>query len=227
MKKELFKFITEKPSAITIWQTLESVNIEPSEGYTDFQIRFIYYCILKLHIDFKIAKALINKPTGTITYLDNLAKELLGVANDTTKLLYPPAGLPSWVTPKLYIPYYLFKQLRLPLTSNRWIRLFDRTVEHPTKAEADHIIADLQPITEYITQYKLWYYGTDIIHEKYSDIFFIDTDLPPNVIHSKDELISSLHDLFLDHLEVIIFIFDYSEKIIIHPFQLKATDAPQ
>lgn len=222
MKKELFKFTTEKPSAIAIWQTLASADIPPSEGYAGFQIRFIYYCIFQLHTDFKMAKASINKSTGTITSLDNLAKELLGVANDTTNLLYPPADLPSWVAPELYIPYYLFKQLRLPVTSDLWIRLFDRTVEQHTKAEAAHIIADLQPITESITQYKLWYYGTDIIHEKYSDIFFIDTDLSPNVIHSKDELIHSLLKSIIS-----IFTFDYSEKVIIRPFQLKVTDAPQ
>jgi hypothetical protein len=49
MKKELFKFTTVKPDAVTIWSTLESADIEPSEGYTAFQIRFMMYCLLQLH----------------------------------------------------------------------------------------------------------------------------------------------------------------------------------
>lgn len=227
MKKELFKFTTEKPSAFAIWKTLDAVDIEPSEGYTGSQIRFIYYCIFQLHTDFKMAKAYINKSTGTITSLDNLAKKLLKVSVDFTALIYPPANLPSWVVPELYTPYYLFKQLQLPVTSDLWVKLFDRTIEEHTKAEADSIIADLVPIEESITAYKLWREGDySILHHKFSDIYAITSTSDCVEITDKSEIYDYMEHSISQYLADNP-IYDYSQKILLPQFKLKAPDASQ
>lgn len=227
MKKELFQFVNIKPSAVTIWKTLEAADIEPAEGYTNSQIKFMMYVVLQNHSDFKEAKSAINSPTSTIKNLELLANILFKVSVDFTALIYPPANLPSWVVPELYTPYYLFKQLQFPVTSDLWTRLFDRTVEQHTKAEADSIIADLAPIEESITAYKLWREGDySILHHKFSDIYAITSTSDCVEITDKSEIYDYMEHSISQYLADNP-IYDYSQKILLPQFKLKAPDAPQ
>jgi hypothetical protein len=91
-------------------------------------------------------------------------------------------------------------------------------------------MVDNEPISEYITAYKLWYYGNDIITEKYSDIFKIvniDSYIPIT-IHNSIELITELIKYMYDELiDSDSNIYDYSHKISIPPFILGDPNASQ
>jgi hypothetical protein len=145
-----------------------------------------------------------------------------------TSLRIPPKDLPQWVQPELYVPYYMLKQLG-DINAELWNTLFNRT-EYYSDEEVEHLVEDLKPISESITAYKLWYYGNDIITEKYSDIFLIvNTDnYIPNTIHSSMELITELIKYMYDELiDSDSHIYYYSTKISIPPFILGGLDASQ
>jgi hypothetical protein len=227
--KPLFQFATVAPSAEVIWNTLSDHDITTVTGYTINDIRFYMFLILKLHNDFKVAKELCNNYMARIHELPITTRSLLSIPTEKiiTGLQIPPADLPQWTKPELYIPYYMLKQLFIPHTSEVWYTLFN--IEYPN-SHAYSIMVDNEPISEYITAYKLWYYGNDIITEKYSDIFEIvniDSYIPIT-IHNSIELITELIKYMYDELiDSDSNIYDYSHKISIPPFILGDLDASQ
>jgi hypothetical protein len=222
--KQLFQFTTVKPSAEVIWNTLSTHEIEPSEGYTDFHKRFVYYCVLQLHQDFKQAKSLVNTQNMT-TIIGNLQR--LGLDTEyITSIKVPPADLPQWVHPELYIPYYMLKQLSISHESEIWETLFDLSAIQGAHIHMLRVDNDL--ISESITAYKLWYYGNDIIAEKYPDIFAIDNSLDPRLVFNQADILIDLNRSMYDHLtDSSSRIYDYSHKISIPPFTLGVSDASQ
>jgi hypothetical protein len=221
--KQLFQFTTVAPSAEVIWDTLSNQNIIAVAGYTTNEIRFYMFIVLQLHTDFKSAKELCNNYESRVNELHVTTRDLLGLpkGQSSVSLRVPPADLPQWVQPELYAPYYMLKQLG-DINAELWNTLFNRTGYYSDE-EVEHLVEDLKPISESITAYKLWYYGSDIITEKYSDIFTIDNSLSANIIQSKLELIKSLNELTYDYLDNVSdsHTFYYSNTIVIRPFSLK------
>jgi hypothetical protein len=227
--RPLFQFTTVKPNAEVIWNTLSSHDISATAGYTVDEIRFYMFVVLQLRTDFKSAKELCNNYESRTAELKTAVVDLFNLNTEQSlrHTRVPPADLPLWVEHMLYIPYYMLKQLG-DINAGLWNTLFDRTGNYSGE-EAEHLVADLKPISDSITAYKLWYYGNDIISEKYSDIFLIDEDLSPNTVHGKVELIQSLHELMHDYLDHTTDndIFDYSNRIISRPFTLGVSNASQ
>jgi len=228
--KPLFQFTTVKPPAVTIWETLSNHEIESVGGYTVDQIRFYMYVVLQLRTDFKSAKELCNNYSSKVAELHIAMKDLLGLNTNTSAAIkLPPVGFTNWVVSELYIPYYMFKQLNMRSSDPLWLTLFDRTDSNQiSTAELDHIIADNSVIAKYITSYKLWLIGNDIISDKYSDIFAIQDDFTPELVSASVDILFSLSEYMYDHLEDSDnHIFDYSRKIVIKPFKIGVSDAPQ
>jgi hypothetical protein len=225
--KPLFQFTTVKPNAATIWGTLCHHDITATSGYTVDEIRFYMFVVLQLREDFKAAKELCNNYESRTTELYVAVKDLLVLpsAQPASPLRVPPADLPLWVDHMLYIPYYMMKQLGA-VKADLWGKLFDR--ETATEMEENHLVGDLRPISKSITAYKLWYYGNDIIAEKYSDIFAIHDNFVPEMVTSQLDVRRSLGKYMYDYLEDSDnHIFDYSRRISIKPFTLGGSDAPQ
>ena len=225
--KPLFKFTTVRPNAATIWGTLSTHEIEPVAGLTVDQIRFMMFVVLQLETHFKLAKDLCNDYHNRTTDLHGTYRVLLNLEDESTPVTHlkvPPAGLPDWVGPELYTPYYMLKQLG-DLKIELWRNLFDRTVI--STEETDMHLIDLLPISKSITAYKLWYYGNDVITEKYSDIFRLYPQNDPITIHSSAELQHYLIARMHDYLREDNPIFDYTTIIAIPPFKLGVSDAPQ
>jgi hypothetical protein len=224
---EMFKFQTVKPSVVVIWSTLFNHHITATAGHTVDELRFYMFVVLQLRTDFKSAKELCNNYESRPAELKTAVVDLLNLDEEqSTKYLRPPqADLPLWVDHMLYIPYYMLKQLGA-VKAYLWTRLFDR--ETTTEMEDDHLVADLKPISESITAYKLWYYGNDIIAEKYSDIFAIHDNFVPEMVTSQLDVRRSLGKYMYDYIEDSDnHIFDYSRRISIKPFTLGVSDAPQ
>jgi len=230
--KPLFQFTTVKPTAEVIWNTLSTHDsIVATFGYTTDVLKFYMFVVLQLHTDFKSAKELCNNYEARTVLLGRTIKDLLDLppAQSSSSLRVPPADLPQWVSPELYTPYYMLKQLNIEPTSTLWFTLFDRTKKVPTTAEEyQHLLVDIDPISESITAYKLWYYGNDIIAEKYSDIFAINDDFTPELVSTSADILLSLSQYMYDHLEDSDnHIYDYSSKISIKPFKIGVSDASQ
>jgi hypothetical protein len=223
--KPLFQFITVAPSAEVIWNTLYDQDIIPVGGYTTEEIRFYMFIVLTLRTNFKAAKELCNSYESRVNELHIATRDLidLPIGQSSRSLRIPPADLPQWVQSELYVPYYMLKQLNIPHTSEVWYKLFK--TEYPDS----HVYAireDNIPISESITLYKLWYYGNDIITEKYNDIFKIDNKLDYKCISTKEEIVKLLDEyLYNDLVNSQTLIYDYSYKITIPPFILGASDA--
>jgi hypothetical protein len=228
--KPLFNFTTIKPSAEVIWNTLSTQDISATSGYTADQLKFYMYVVLQLRTDFKSAKELCNNYESRTSELHVAMRDLLDLNTNTSSAVkLPPVGFTDWVEPELYTPYYMFKQLGIKPTNTLWFTLFGRVGQSEvTHQELESLWSDTDPISESITAYKLWYYGNDIIHEAYSKIFSIDNGLSPNVVLDRIELMRSLVDLVYDYLDNSeSHIFDYSSAIVIRPFKLGVSDAPQ
>ena len=226
--KPLFQFATVAPSAEVIWNTLSDHDITAVAGYTVDEIRFYMFIVLQLRTDFKSAKELCNNYASRVNELHVATRDLLDLptAQSSTSLRVPPADLPQRVHPELYVPYYTLKQLG-DINAGLWNTLFNRTGNYK-REEAAHLVADLKPISESITAYKLWYYGKDILTKKYSDIFKIDNELDPKLVVTKVEVLININASIYDYLEESdSHIFDYSNKIVIRPFILGVPDAPQ
>ena len=223
--KPLFQFTTVKPSAEVIWNTLSNHDISATSGYTVDEIRFYMFVVLQLRTDFKSAKELCNNYESRTAELSVATKDLLDLSELRTALRVPPADLPLWVDHMLYTPYYMLKQLG-DVKGGLWGKLFDR--ETTAEMEDAHLLADLLPISDSITAYKLWHYGNDIIYEKYSDIFLIDKSLAPRYtvdkLHIEMYLKEDMYDQITDSDS---HIYDYSYKIIIPQFTLGDPDASQ
>jgi hypothetical protein len=227
--KPLFQFTTVRPNAEVIWSTLFNHHITATAGHTVDELRFYMFVVLQLREDFKSAKELCNNYESRAHELKIAMVDLLNLDTEqsTKHLRVPPADLPLWVDldHMLYIPYYMLKQLGL-VRIDLWRRLFDR--ETVTEMESDHLVTDLLPISESITAYKLWYYGNDIIAEKYSDIFEVDNTCIHLTIYSKVELITVLNEYVLEQItDSDSHIYDYSYKISIPQFTLGVSDASQ
>jgi hypothetical protein len=225
--KPLFQFTTVKPTAEAIWNTLCQHDISATAGYTVDEIRFYMFVVLQLRTDFKSAKELCNNYESRTAELKTAMVDLLNLDEEqSTKYLRPPqADLPLWVDHMLYIPYYMLKQLGA-VKADLWGKLFDREITNIV--EAEHLVVDLQPISESITAYKLWYYGNDIIAEKYSNIFEVDNTCIHLTIYSKVELITVLNEYVLEQItDSDSHIYDYSYKISIPQFTLGVSDASQ
>lgn len=229
MNKPIFKFSTEKPPAATIWTTVDALTIEPSEGHTDFQIKFIIFCTLQL-TDWNTAKKLVNDYIASLKVLLPMISALAPhLKADFTALKYPLTGLPIFVEDTLYTPYYLFKQLKFRVSYGLWFSLFDRSdQENITQQEIGIISADLDPTSKSITVYKLWYYGTDIITDRYNDIFTIHNPSEPVEVQTLADVHIYLKTRMIDWLEETpSHIFDYTDKIVLPPFKLRTTDEAQ
>lgn len=217
----LFKFTTTKPSAVEIWNTLYTYDFKPDQGYTTDQIRFICYCLFQLN-DFNTNKKMVNKYLdgvgGISTLLTSLSISMS--TNGVITLKPPPAGFPHFVDESLYIPYYMFMQLSVDVESELWFHLFDRYSIRDIY-EQDYIIANQQPITHSITEYKLWSLKPSL--DSIFKVFQIDETLLPvevNTIHGvRSELQKYIHQ-YLDDTPI----YDYSSPIIIPPFKLRSTD---
>ncbi len=226
----LFQFTTAKPSASVIWANLSNHEIEAVGGYTADQIRFYMFVVLQLRTDFKSAKELCNNYTSRVNELHVALRNLLNLptAQSSSSFKFPPVGFTDWVEPELYAPYYMLKQLGV-IKAKLWKTLFDREL-YASDNEILHLHVDLKPLSKSITAYKLWYYGNDIITEKYSDIFeVVNTDgYMPIPIYGKVELISELNKYMYDYLtDSDSHIYDYSHKLSISSFTLGVSDAPQ
>jgi hypothetical protein len=163
----------------------------------------------------------VNKLHITTRDLLNLPPE-----QSSSSLRVPPADLPQWVSPELYTPYYMLKQLG-DIKAELWRTLFDREL-YASDNEILHLQTDLKPISESITEYKLWHYGNDIITDKYFDIFAIQDDFTPDLVRTSADILFSLSQFMYYNLDdADNHIFDYSRKIVIKPFILGVYDAPQ
>lgn len=218
----LFKFISERPSPSVIWQTLSDTTITPSAGYTVHQIRFMMFIILVMH-DFKEAKQicndfLVSKPAPIFT----TTKKYLDVSDsDIKSIAEPPLDLPLFVAEQFYLPYYYLLQLCDLPTNQLWLDLFDRDIVNTE--EYNYIELASQELSYSITKYKMWkqLYNSAFLDTNYSKLFTIDMSLPPAEISTK----LGIYDRLTDYLNITVdekLIYDYSEKIIIPPFQLKA-----
>lgn len=226
--KPLFQFTTVKPNAEVIWNTLSTHDdIVATTGYTVDEIKFYMFVVLQLRTDFKSAKELCNNYESRTAELKTAMVALLSLPTDQSfiHLRVPPADLPVWVDPTMYIPYYMLKQLG-DINIEVLARLFNRG--SMSNEEMSHITADKDTLDNSITAYKLWYYGNNISTEKYSDIFSIIEVLDPRLVFTQADILIDLNRSMYDYLvDSSSHIYDYSHKILIPPFTLGVTDASQ
>lgn len=217
-KQTLFKFITEKPAADVIWETLLDADIKPNSGYTDIQIRYMMYVILQ-YGDFKASKDLCNsflsgKPAGLATAFNTIIPNKADAVKDIKPITI---GLPNWIDTKLYTPYYISYVL-LRANSDLWLDLFDR--DSISGDEVGFIKASIEDAySDSFTIYNLNMENYDPVYAQFSRIFKHDPYLEPVQVASKDKFHQYLKSLIFDYLEDGT-VFDYSTRISIPPITL-------
>lgn len=129
----IFKFVTTKPTAISIWTILSNIAIAPREGYSTSNIKYRMFIHLQLHSSFKKAvrdcNTIIDDDKASLhdilTYTRVLA---LCQEKDFLNLEVKSDKFPNFISSDLYEPYHLTKMLCLRLSNYSFMStLFDRT----------------------------------------------------------------------------------------------------
>ena len=223
----IFKFTSEKPSALKIWTTLIDTPIHPREGYTEDQIRYRMFVWLQLTSDFKtvvgLCNNIIDSPTVLLIALLNGSYAAADCKeSDFSDLSVLSEAFPHWISSELYVPYYLTKMLCHNLNSfDLLLSLFDRTAL--LTEELDHWNIDNSDSSG-LTAYKLLALPSTPV----MDWITISYDRTPKPISSRQDIRDCILGELLDSIEVSDnFIIPEGAKTTIPYFILKASDASQ
>lgn len=208
---KLFTFATTKPPAATIWKTLMESDIQPSDGLSVMQIRYLIFHYFQESSDFEAVKAIINVKLS-YSQKPGVWNDCRVVLSDLRKVITDiPDHFPSWVGDDLYVPYYMAKQLG---HSVQWdMRAID-DIEHL------HLSVDADDNDIRYTAYKLWRFAPNLLQ-----FFSIDMSLSPITVADRDHLVAILRaeidsTLASNHDHII----RIADKITIPPFVLGVTD---
>lgn len=226
----IFKFTSEKPSALKIWTTLIDTPIHPREGYTEDQIRYRMFICLQLTSGFKIMVAYCNAIIDSDKYdLKGLLSDSCTLASctesDFSDLEVESDAFPHWVSSELYIPYYLTKMLCHKLNSTKLLmQLFDRTelpIEEISHWNIDHMPQDFPGLTAY----KLY----NCMHmDEMLPYVTISYDRDPIVITENIDISNTIRQQLMNSISVSDnYIIPKNAKTTIPYFKLKDSDAPQ
>ncbi|MFA7029622.1 MAG: hypothetical protein WC179_05065 [Candidatus Cloacimonadaceae bacterium] len=222
----LFKFTAVKPPATKIWEKVYRLDLEPIDGYSTNQIKYMLFVLLQF--DFTKCKVTVNdyishsNPT-TNPLTAQLARLQIQKEN-IARIKSIEDNFPHMIDESLYLPYYYTMQLNSKSLIFQLMKdLFDRkTIDEKETNYINYCIIDNPELA--ITRYN-WYMDkikyNDYIVNYYNSIFRIDNTMTPVVITNKQDLYNELYKYVKWQLDFEPYYDNYNAYIRIPPFKLE------